>query len=229
MKTIGLIGGMSWESTASYYDQINREVAFSLGKSHSARCVIYSFDFQEIEELQYSGAWDELRTRMFEAGRRLKAGGADFIVLCTNTMHKVMDGFEAEVGIPLLHIADVVGEAVRADEVTTVGLLGTKFTMEEDFYRGKLERDYGLKVIVPDATDRAEVNRVIYEELVRGIVSEDARYSYGRIMDSLALEGCKGIILGCTEIGLLVKAHKTRLYDSTVLHTRKAVRLALSK
>ncbi len=229
MKTIGLIGGMSWESTAKYYELINREIAFSLGASHSARCVIYSFDFQEIEELQYAGAWDELRRRLFEVGRGLKGAGADFIVLCTNTMHKVMDGFEAEVGIPFLHIADIIGEAVRADAITTVGLLGTKFTMEEDFYRGKLEREYGLSVLVPDAADRAEVNRVIYEELVRGVISEESRAAYVHIMDGLERRGCRGIILGCTEIGLLVKAHSTRLYDSTVLHVRRAARLAMER
>ena len=227
MKTIGLIGGMSWESTAQYYELINREIAYSLGASHSARCIVYSFDFQDIEELQYAGEWGELRRRLFDVAKGLKAAGADFIVLCTNTMHKVMDGFEEEVGVPLLHIADIIGEAVRADAITTVGLLGTKFTMEEDFYRGRLERTFGLKVLVPDAADRAEVNRVIYEELVRGKVTEESRASYIRIMDSLERAGCRGIILGCTEIGLLVKAHSTRLYDSTVLHVRRAARLAL--
>jgi aspartate racemase len=229
MKTIGIIGGMSWESTAKYYELINREIAFSLGSSHSARCIVYSFDLQEIKELQYSGAWDELRSRLFEVGRGLKAAGADFIVLCTNTLHKVMDGFEEEVGIPFLHIVDLVGEAARADGIETVGLLGTKFTMEGDFYKGKLERDYGLKVIVPNEADRMEVNRVIYEELVRGVVSEESRWIYVHVMDSLAHAGCRGIILGCTEIGMLVKAHSTRLYNTTVLHVRKAARLAMER
>ncbi|NLJ45613.1 MAG: amino acid racemase [Treponema sp.] len=172
MKTIGLIGGMSWESSGVYYTLVNREVRERLGGSHSASCVMVSFDFQEIEDLQYAGDWEALRERMVEAGRRLAAAGADFAVLCTNTMHKVMEGFDAETGLPFLHIVDAAGEALRADGLKRVGLLGTKFTMEGGFYADRLRERFGLEVLVPEAEDRAAVNDVIYGELVRGEIRE---------------------------------------------------------
>jgi len=228
MKTMGLIGGMSWESSAVYYSLVNQEIRRRLGKSHSARCVMWSFDFQDIEELQYAGNWELLRERMYEAGRGLKAAGADFAVLCTNTMHKVMDSFEADVGIPLLHIADAAGEAIRADGKTRIGLLGTKFTMEGGFYAERLRDHFGLDIITPGPEDRAIVNDIIYRELVRGVVDELSRRKYETIIDDLAARGAQGVILGCTEIGLLVKEHSCSLYDTTLLHARQAVSYALA-
>ena len=228
MKTIGLIGGMSWESSAVYYSLINQEIRRRLGKSHSASCVLWSFDFQEIEELQYAGQWDILRDRMYEAGRGLKAAGAEFAVLCTNTMHKVMDNFEADVGIPLLHIVDAAGEAVRADGKSRIGLLGTKFTMEGGFYADRLRERFGLDVITPGLDERDTVNDIIYQELVRGVVDDGSRRKYQAIIDGLVAQGAQGVILGCTEIGLLVKEHSFTLYDTTLLHARQAVSYALA-
>lgn len=228
MKTIGLIGGMSWESSAVYYSLVNQEIRRHLGKSHSASCVMWSFDFQEIEELQYAGNWDILRDRMYDAGRGLKAAGAEFAVLCTNTMHKVMDSFEADIGIPLLHIVDAVGEAIQADGKTRIGLLGTKFTMEGGFYADRLKERFGLDVITPGPEDRATINDIIYKELVRGVVDDRSRSKYAAIIDGLAAQGAQGVILGCTEIGLLVKEHSCTLYDTTLLHARQAVHFALA-
>ncbi len=228
MKTIGLIGGMSWESSAVYYSLVNQEIRRRLGKSHSASCVLWSFDFQEIEELQYAGKWDVLQDRMYEAGKGLKAAGADFAVLCTNTMHKVMDNFEEDIGIPLLHIVDAAGEAIQADGKTRIGLLGTKFTMEGGFYADRLRGRFGLEVITPGPEDRATVNDIIYKELVRGVVSDGSRRKYEAIIDGLAERGAQGVILGCTEIGLLVKEHACTLYDTTLLHARQAVSYALA-
>ncbi len=228
MKTIGMIGGMSWESSGVYYTLINREVRERLGKSHSASCVMVSFDFQEIEDLQYAGDWEALRKRMFDAGRSLAAAGADFAVLCTNTMHKVMEGFEAGTGLPFLHIVDAAGDALAADGLKRVGLLGTKFTMEGGFYTDRLRDRFGLEVLVPDDEDRAAVNQIIYGELVRGVIREESRARYSAVIDRLADRGAQGIILGCTEIGLLIREHtRVPLYDTTVLHARAAVRMAL--
>ncbi len=228
MKTMGLIGGMSWESTATYYSLVNRGVNAALGGNHSSACVLYSVDFQDIETLQYSGDWDALRGRMLDAGEALKRAGADFAVLCTNTMHKVVDGFEAETGLPLVHIADAVGEAVAEKGVRTVGLLGTIFTMEQDFYKEKLRRDYGLTVLVPEESDRKIVNGIIYGELVKGVVKDASRAEYLRVMDSLRSRGAEGMILGCTEIGLLVRDYSLPLFDSTPIHAAKAVRTSLA-
>jgi aspartate racemase len=227
MKTMGLIGGMSWESSAVYYNLVNQEIRRRLGKSHSASCVLWSFDFQEIEELQYAGKWDILQERMYEAGRGLKAAGAEFAVLCTNTMHKVMESFEADIGIPLLHIVDAAGQAIHADGKTTIGLLGTKFTMEGGFYADRLRDRFGLEVLTPGPEDRAVVNDIIYQELVRGVVDPGSRRKYEAIIDGLAERGAQGVILGCTEIGLLVKEHACTLYDTTLLHARQAVSYAL--
>jgi aspartate racemase len=229
MKTIGLIGGMSWESSAVYYSLINREIRELLGKSHSASCLMFSFDFQEIEELQYAGDWAALRLRMFAAGRSLRAAGAELLVLCTNTMHKVMDGVEAELGLPFLHIVDAAGDAIKKDGLKHIGLLGTRFTMEGGFYADRLRERYGLDVIVPEPCDRDAVNEIIYRELVRGQLRDESRERYVAVIDDLAARGAEGVILGCTEIGLLIQGHPLLpLFDTTVLHAKHAARLSLA-
>jgi aspartate racemase len=228
VKTIGLIGGMSWESSKTYYELINEETRRALGGSSSAECVMYSFDFGRIEAMQRAGKWDELGREIVAAGRRLKACGADFAVLCTNTMHKVVDHFESDAGLPLLHVADVIGEALRRDGVQRAGLLGTRFTMEEDFYASRIRESFGIEILVPDPEGIREVDRVIYEELVRGIVGDESRRRYEAEIEKLASRGCEGIILGCTEIGMLIEESGHRLYDSTILHAARAVELALA-
>jgi aspartate racemase len=228
VKIIGLIGGMSWESSKTYYELINEGTRKALGGSSSAECALYSFDFGRIEAMQRAGNWDELRAEMAAAGRKLKACGADFAVLCTNTMHKVVDRFEADAGLPLLHVADVVGEALKRDGVGRAGLLGTRFTMEEDFYASRIRGKFGVEVLVPDPEGRRVVDRVIYEELVRGVVRDESRKRYEAEIEKLASRGCEGMILGCTEIGMLVKKSAYPLYDSTILHAARAVELALA-
>ncbi len=227
MKTIGLIGGMSWESSAEYYRIINEEVRTALGGSHSARILMYSYDFQDIERMQRAGEWNAMRVSLFDIGRRLKAGGADFAVLCTNTMHKVIDGFEDEVGIPLLHIVDVAGEALASFDIRRIGLLGTRFTMEEDFYSARLKRGFDIDVLVPEAADRATIDGIIFQELVRGIIRDESRDAYRSIMDSLVARGAEAILLGCTEIGLLMTAYSAPLFDTTPLHAKRAALLSL--
>lgn len=227
MKTIGLIGGMSWESSAHYYRIINEEVRAALGGSHSAQILMYSYDFDEIERLQRAGAWDTMRASLFDVGRRLKAAGADFAVLCTNTMHKVMDGFEDDVGIPLLHIVDVAGEALASFDIKRIGLLGTRFTMEEDFYSARLKRGFDIDVLVPDAQGRATVDRIIFQELVRGIIRDESREAYRAVMDNLVARGAEAILLGCTEIGLLITDYTAPLFDTTPLHAKRAALLSL--
>jgi len=222
-----LIGGMSWESTVTYYSIINSRINAELGKNHSAQCIVYSFDFQNIEELQYAGKWAELEVELIKAAKALKAAGADFLVICTNTVHKVADNIEKEVGLPLLHIADVVGEAVQTDGRQRIGLLGTIFTMEEDFYVRRLESKFGLHVLVPEKNDRQVINNIIFSELVKGIVKERSKNEYLRIMDILKNQGAEGIVLGCTEIGLLIKEYDLPLYDSAVLHANKAATMSL--
>lgn len=229
MKTIGMIGGMSWESSAEYYRIINEEVKRRLGDLHSAKCVLASVDFAEIEVLQREGRWEEAGRAMAEQARVLERAGADFVVLCTNTMHISAAEIEAAISIPFLHIADPTAGAVKAAGIQSVGLLGTRFTMEQDFYKGRLQEKHGLRVLVPDAEDRDVVHRVIYEELVLGVVNPQSRAQYARIMQALVDEGAQGIILGCTEIGLLVKAEDSRvpLFDTTLIHALAAVDLAL--
>lgn len=230
MKTIGLIGGMSWESTVPYYRQINEGIKARLGGLHSAKVVLYSVDFHEIEQLQRDGDWDAAGERLADAARRLHAAGADLLVLCTNTMHKVAPQIETAVPIPLLHIADATAAAILAAGHRSVGLLGTRFTMEQDFYRQRLQQRHGLQVIVPDADDRSIVHDVIYDELCRGVVRDASRDRYRRIMDDLVTDGAEAIILGCTEIGLLVTAQDARvpLFDTTALHAAAAVEAALA-
>jgi aspartate racemase len=230
MRTIGLIGGMSWESSAEYYRLINESVRRRLGGHHSATSLMLSVDFAEIEELQREERWDDAGRRLIEAAKRLERGGAEFVVLCTNTMHQVADEISAAIEIPLLHIADPTAEEIRARGISTVGLLGTRYTMEQDFYRGRLRDRHGLKVLVPDDGDRAIVHRVIYEELVLGRAEDASRLAYEEIIARLVEAGAQGVILGCTEIGLLIGATDARvpLFDTTRIHAERAVEMAVT-
>jgi len=228
MRTIGLLGGMSWESSALYYQLANELVRDRLGGLHSARCVLYSVDFAGIEELQATGQWDEAGRVLSRAAVAVQAAGADLLLLCTNTMHKVAEQVEAAIDIPLLHLGDATAAAVTAAGLDTVGLLGTAFTMEQDFYRDRLAR-HGLRVLVPDADDRAEVHRVIYEELCLGDVRDTSRKTYQAVIDRLVRSGAQGIILGCTEIELLISAADSPVpvFPTSRLHVEAAVDAAL--
>ena len=230
MKTIGLIGGMSWESTIPYYRAINEAVKARLGGLHSARLVLYSVDFHEIEQLQRSGDWARAGELLADAARALQAAGAGCVVLCTNTMHKVAAQIESAVGLPLLHIADPTAAAVRAGGHRRVGLLGTRFTMEQDFYLGRLRERHGLTVLTPSPADRELVHRTIYEELCLGRVLSESRTQFRRIIEALAADGAEAVILGCTEIGLLVGPGDSPLplFDTTALHARAAADWALA-
>jgi len=228
-KIIGMLGGMSWKSSAEYYRLVNEGVRDRLGGLHSAQCLMWSFDFDDIAVLQREDRWNDAADLMVEAAQRLERGGADFLIICTNTMHKAYDRMRAAVDLPLLHIADPTAERIKADGHTRVGLLGTAFTMEQDFYKGRLADLHGLDVIVPDATDRATVHRVIYEELVQGKVDAASRAAYRAVIRRLVAAGAEAIILGCTEIMLLVGPEDSPvpLYDTTGLHAAAAVALAL--
>ncbi len=229
MKTIGLIGGMSWESTVPYYQLINRGVAAALGGLHSARILLYSVDFAEVEVLQHAGRWGEAGALLADAAARLESAGADFLLICTNTMHKVADTVQAAVGIPLLHIADPTAQAIRAAGHTRAGLLGTRFTMEQDFYKQRLIGQHGLEVLVPPEADRAIVHRIIFEELCLGSIDYTSRREYQRIAQGLIDAGAQCVILGCTEIGLLLKDGDIAapLFDTTALHARAAALMAV--
>jgi aspartate racemase len=229
MKLIGLIGGLSWESTAEYYRIINRGAQARLGGAHSARSLIYSFDFGEIEALQHDGKWDAAGAAMVDAATRLERGGADFLVICSNTMHRMASAIETTATIPLLHIADPTGAAIVAAGFTRIGLLGTAFTMEQPFYRDRLTTRFGLDVIVPDTADRAIVHDIIYQELVKGIVRGESRAQYRAVIARLIAGGAEAIILGCTEIMLLVGAEDSAvpLFDTTTLHAQAALAHAL--
>jgi aspartate racemase len=229
MKTIGLIGGMSWESTVPYYRSINETVRELRGGLHSAKLVLVSVDFDDVERLQRQGDWDGAGILLADCARSLVRAGADFIVLCTNTMHKVAPAIEAAAGIPLFHIADPTAEAIRAAGLRKVGLLGTRFTMEQDFYRARLETRHGLQVVVPGDAGRALVHRVIYEELCRGQVLDASREAYRAVIRELVDQGAEAVILGCTEIGLLLTPGDSPvpLFDTTALHARKAAEFAL--
>ncbi|HEM61937.1 MAG TPA: aspartate/glutamate racemase family protein [Chloroflexi bacterium] len=230
MKTIGLLGGMSWESSAEYYRIVNESVRDRLGGLHSARCLMYSVDFAEIEALQRKGRWREATEAMVRAARHVQDGGADFLVICTNTMHKMAEDVEREIGIPLLHIADATAERVKAHGLRKVGLLGTRFTMEEDFYRGRLVQEHGLQVIIPGERERETVDRVIYDELCLGQIEPSSRKRYVEIIDNLIAGGAEGIILGCTEIGLLVRQEDigVHCFDTARIHAEAAVEYALA-
>lgn len=229
MKTIGLIGGMSWESSIVYYRLINEDVKARLGGLHSAKSVMYSVDFADIVPLQREGNWAELNKKMVEAAQHVEAGGADFIVICTNTMHKTADEIEKHVNIPLLHIVDVTAEQIKAANLSKVGLLGTSFTMEDDFYKGRLVDKYGLEVVVPTEEERQDVHRIIFDELCVGKIKPASKKRYREIMDNLVRRGAQGIILGCTEIGLLVGAEDSSvpLFDTAKIHAAAAVAYAL--
>ena len=229
MKTIGLIGGMGWESTIPYYRHINQTVQQQLGGLHSAKLVLVSVDFHGIERLQHAGDWAAAGALLAEAARALARAGADCVVLCTNTMHKVAAAIESAVAIPLLHIADPTATAIKAAGITTIGLLGTRFTMEQDFYRARLATRHGLKVLVPDAPDRDTVHRTIYDELCRGQILPTSRGAYRAIIAKLVAQGAQAIILGCTEISLLVDATDATvpLFDTTAIHARHAAEWAL--
>lgn len=231
MKTIGLIGGMSWESSLEYYRIINEQVKKNLGGSHSAKSLMYSVDFEEIKLLQHEGNWDKATQIMVDAAKRLEKGGADFVVICTNTMHKMADQMQSQIQIPILHIVDATAERIHAKGIKKIGLLGTKFTMEEDFYKARLQNKFGLQVIIPNSPDRQIIHDVIYNELVLGILKQDSREQYIRIINQIVNNGAEGVILGCTEIPLLVhqKDVNVCLFDTTRIHAETAVEKALIK
>ncbi|SFA97267.1 aspartate racemase [Collimonas sp. OK607] len=230
MKIIGLIGGMSWESTVPYYRQINETVKQRLGGLHSAKIILYSVDFHEIERLQHAGDWDAAGAKMAEAAQALERAGADFLVLCTNTMHKVAAALEGAVDIPLFHIADPTADEIKKAGLSTIGLLGTRFTMEQAFYKDRLRDRHGLQILTPKQEDRELVHRIIYEELCLGKVNETSRADYRRVIAGLIAQGAQAIILGCTEISLLIDAEDSPvpLFDTTAIHARSAAELALA-
>lgn len=229
MKTIGLLGGMSWESTAGYYKAINEGINSSLGGLHSAKIAMYSVDFGPVEKLQHNGDWEGTAKILTEAAQNIQSAGADFLLICTNTMHKVAPQIEKSIDIPLIHIADATAEVLVKKGIKKVGLLGTAFTMEQDFYKGRLRENYGLTVLIPNTADRAVVHDVIYKELCLGKVVPASKIEYLRIIESLADQGAEAVILGCTEIGMLVnqKDTKVELLDTTYIHAQKAVEYAL--
>ncbi len=228
MKTIGLIGGMSWESTIPYYTIINQSIHDTLGGLHSAKLILYSVEFDEIEKCQSRGDWQRSADILSDAAKKLELAGADFLLICTNTMHKVYPQIQAQVTIPILHIADATADALASDGVTKVALLGTRYTMQEDFYKSKLVAR-GFEVLVPEQADIDEVNRIIFEELCVGTLKEDSRKTFSRIIDTLKARGAQAVILGCTEIGLLVKQEHASLplYDTTVIHASRAAEKAM--
>jgi amino-acid racemase len=230
MKTVGLLGGMSWESTVPYYQTINRVVGARLGRLHSAQIVLYSVDFHEVEQLQHASRWSEAGALLASAAVALQRAGADFLVLCTNTMHKVAPEIERAVALPLLHIADATAARVKAAGVRRVGLLGTRFTMEQDFYRGRLQGRHGLEVLVPGDAERRMVHDVIYDELCQGKVRDASRAEYRRVIGSLVEAGAQAVILGCTEIGLLVRPEDAPvpLFDTATIHAEAAAEHALA-
>jgi aspartate racemase len=230
MKMVGLIGGMSWESSLEYYRIINETIKTKLGGLHSAKCLLYSVDFAEIEVFQQQGRWQDAAGVLCDVANGLRNGGADFLVLCTNTMHKVYDDIQAQAGIPILHIADATGQSIRSAGLHKIGLLGTRFTMEEDFYKRRLSQNYGLEVIIPNAQARKIVHQVIYQELVLGKIRQVSKIRYLEIIHDLIQEGAEGVILGCTEIGLLIHEGDcpVPLFDTTRIHAQAAVEYALA-
>jgi aspartate racemase len=231
MKTIGLIGGMSWESSIEYYRIVNETAKAKLGGLHSAKSIMYSVDFAEIETLQHQGKWHEAAQVLIGVAKSLESGGAGFIVLCTNTMHKVANDIQAHISIPILHIADATAQQIKDAGIDKIGLLGTRFTMEEDFYKSRLTQKYGLDVIIPNAQEREIVHRVIYDELVVGEIRQDSKERYIDIVERLVKGGAEGVILGCTEIGQLIHDEDCRvpLFDTTKIHAVAAVEYALAE
>lgn len=229
MKTIGLIGGLSWESSIEYYRIINESVKEKLGGLHSAQCLLFSFDFAEIETLQMAGDWEKATFRMIHAARQLERGGADVLIICSNTMHLMAEDVQNSVDIPLIHIADATAGAIKSQGIHRIALLGTRFTMEQDFYKGRLEDTHQLEVLVPDDEDRTLVHNIIYDELVLGVVRDESRQVYQRIIEKLVAQGAQGVILGCTEIGLLIKPEHSPVptFDTTELHALASVDWAL--
>lgn len=230
MKTIGLIGGMSWESSLEYYRLINEITKEKLGGLHSAKSLMYSVDFAEIEALQHQGRWDEATALMVEAAQHVEKGGADFVIICTNTMHRMAEEVQAQLQIPLLHIADATAEKIKAAGVKKIGLLGTKYTMEQDFYKGRLVDKHGLNVLIPTEDERAIVHQIIYDELCLGQINTSSKAQYVKIMEHLVEQGAEGIILGCTEITLLVGQEDSPapIFDTTQIHAEVAVEHALT-
>ena len=231
MKTIGLIGGISWQSTIVYYRVINQRTNELLGGSHSAKVLLYSVDFDEVALMQHEGRWDDFKELLIDVAKRLERGGADFFLICANTPHIVADGVEKAVGIPLVHIGDATGAAIQQAGLKKVGLLGTRYTMEEDFLKRRLLDKFGIEAFVPEKEDRDVVHRVIYDELVKGVIRDESRAEYLKIIETLTAEGAEGIVLGCTEIPLLVTPNDTDavLFDTTSLHAGRAVELALGQ
>ncbi|HUW05084.1 MAG TPA: aspartate/glutamate racemase family protein [Williamwhitmania sp.] len=229
MKTIGLIGGMSWESSLEYYRIINEKVKEKLGGLHSAQCLMYSVEFDQIQHLQHIGDWDRLTQIMVDAAQRLEKGGAEFVVICTNTMHRMANEVQASISIPILHIADATAQKVAAKGITNVGLLGTKFTMEQDFYKGRLTKKHGIAVTIPNEEERNCVHDIIYNELCLGQINQPSRERYLQIIDGLVANGAQGVILGCTEIPLLVHQSDVTVpvFDTTRIHAEMAVEYAL--
>lgn len=231
MKTIGLIGGLSWESSAEYYRLINQATNAKLGGLHSAKILLYSFDFAEIETLQHQERWDEATQIMIKVAQNLEAGGADFLLICSNTMHKMADAVGAQIAIPFLHIADATAAAIQAQSIHKVGLLGTRYTMEQDFYKERLTEQFGLEVVIPQPAEIEQVNRIIYEELCLGKITDQSKKYYQQVMKSLVNQGAEGIILGCTEIMLLVQPEDSfvPLFDTTSIHAEAAVNYAIQE
>lgn len=229
MKTIGLIGGMSWESSIEYYRILNETVKEKLGGLHSAKCVLYSVDFAEIEVLQHQGRWEEAGQQLSTVAQNLEKAGADFVLICTNTMHKLADEIQANLNIPLLHITDATAQEIGKLGIKKVGLLGTRFTMEEDFYKGRLRDKHGYTIIIPEADERETIHRVIYDELVLGVIRPESKGKYLQIVDWLVQAGAEGIIMGCTEIGLLIQQEDSHvpLFDTTRIHAEAAVEYAI--
>ena len=229
MKTIGMLGGMSWESTAIYYRAINEGIKAKLGSLHSAEIILKSLDFEKIERLQHAGDWETMACILKKSAKSVEVAGADFLIICTNTMHIVAPEISNHIKIPILHIADATGERLIKDKISSVGLLGTNFTMEKPFYKDRLREKYGVEVIVPNTEERARLHEIIYDELCCGIVKGSSKEFYLKIIDKLTAAGVDGVILGCTEIGMLVSVEDTdiRLYDTTEIHAEQAVNFAL--
>ena len=230
MKVIGLLGGMSWESSLEYYRIINETVKERLGGLHSAKCILYSVDFEEIEKLQNEGKWDELTRIMIESAQNLEKAGANMVLICTNTMHKMANEVQNAIQVPLLHIADAAAEKIKEKNLKKVGLLGTKYTMEQDFYKGRIKEKYNIDVIIPDSDEREDIHNAIFNELCLGQIKDESREKYKKIINNLAKNGAEGIILGCTEIPLLInqKDFTIPIFDTTLIHSIFAVDYALN-